>query len=133
MNVLPNDVLELIYKEKHKLEMKNVEIEIKQYALAIKMIANKLINSMRNHPDDHEPEEELMVWAALKVEGMISDEEFDGRLDQITRFGHTVYNYDPEDVYIDADYWRHCRGDFSLKFVFDLYASKYLKLQNKKS
>lgn len=101
---LPNDVLDIVYREKHRLELDDVLNEIKEwetykYNRAIGLlIALYDIHTIRYY----EPETIAIIWTALRNDGYITTECL---LDKIIELRDDILrrHYDPDMLVINED------------------------------
>lgn len=116
MDSLPNDILDIIYKKKHNMEMIGILSEIKELTTMKILNACVLIERLREH-DKYEPDYELMVWSALKNEGFISVSFFETTVNNLAVEVHYL-----DDEYIDCDYWlNEYDQEISLNMVINLF------------
>ena len=111
MNLLPNDVLEKIYFEKHKLEMEDVFQIIRDKKVNhFENILSELEYNLRNDPDI--AYDILKINIALRNDGYINDLELKYRLVNLNEYlhiffknTHTNYNEIDIDLEMSTNLW----------------------------
>ena len=111
MDNLPEDILDIIYKEKHKLEMVEIKKEIKEiYQYRIDKCYNDIENMLKESWYLYEPEYILSIYTALRNVGEIDDGELFHKIEEIENrvymyMSDVVRFYDGDSMIIDKSYF----------------------------
>lgn len=103
---LPNDVLDIIYEKKIKLELKDVHKNIQDHfhntvVTLLKIVLQATRNAYWLSDEfDFEPEDEKLIYATLRNTGVIEDD----RLEQLIISSPHKPN-EPYDIGFEVSYW----------------------------